>query len=53
MSQTFRAVQRNCRISPRKIRLSVGLIRGKRVEEALNILRFEARRGSFIVRKVL
>jgi large subunit ribosomal protein L22 len=50
---TFRAVQRNARISPRKARLSVGLIRGKRVEEALNILRFEHRRGSFMLNKVL
>lgn len=49
----YRAVQRNARISPRKAGLSAGLIRGKRVEEALNILAFEARRGSTMLRKVL
>ncbi len=53
MSQIYTAVQRNARISPRKARLSTGLIRGKRVEDALNILRFEARRGSYFLRKVL
>ena len=30
----------NCPTSPRKMRLVVDLIRGKRVEEAMNILRF-------------
>lgn len=47
------AVQRNARISPRKARLSATLIRGKRVEEALNLLGFELRRGSYMIRKVL
>jgi large subunit ribosomal protein L22 len=49
----FQAITRNARISPRKARLSVGLIRGRRVEEALNILRFELRRGSGMVKKTL
>ena len=49
----FTAVQRNARISPRKARLSAALIRGKRVEDALNILAFEKRRGSYMLRKVL
>ncbi|GDY14142.1 50S ribosomal protein L22 [Planctomycetota bacterium] len=53
MSEVYRAIQRNARISPRKARLSAGLIRGKRVEDAINILRFEHRRGSFMLRKVL
>jgi len=51
--QTFRAIQRNARISPRKARLSAELIRGKRVEDALNILAFEHRRGSTMLRKVI
>jgi large subunit ribosomal protein L22 len=51
--KNFRAITRNARISPRKARLSVGLIRGKRVEEALNLLGFEARRGSVMVKKTL
>jgi large subunit ribosomal protein L22 len=49
----FRALQRNARISPTKVRPSAALIRGKRVEDALNLLRFQARRGSSGVRKVL
>jgi large subunit ribosomal protein L22 len=51
--QTFKAIQRNARISPRKARLSAELIRGKRVEDALNILAFEHRRGSTMLRKVI
>ncbi len=51
--QTYQAIQRNARISPRKAGLSATLIRGKRVEEALNILAFEHRRGSTMLRKVL
>jgi large subunit ribosomal protein L22 len=50
---TFRAVQRNARISPSKVRPSVDLIRGKRVEDALHLLGFELRRGSAMLRKVL
>ena len=49
----YRATARHARISPTKCRLSVGLIRGKRVEDALNILAFEPRRGSMMVRKTL
>ena len=37
----FRALQRNARISPTKVRPSATLIRGKRVEDALNLLRFQ------------
>ena len=51
--QSFKAIQRNARISPRKAALSATLIRGKRVEDALNILAFEHRRGSYMLRKVL
>ena len=49
----YTAIQRNARISPRKVRLSADLIRGKRVEDALNILEFDQRRGSHFLRKVL
>ena len=51
--KTFTAVTRNARISPTKVRPSCGLIRGKRVEEALNVLGFELRRGSAVLRKTL
>jgi large subunit ribosomal protein L22 len=49
----FRAVTRNARISPRKAALSAALIRGKRVEEAIQILAFELRRGSAMIKKTL
>ncbi len=49
----FQCVSRNARISPTKVRLSAALIRGRRVEDALNILSFQPRRGSVMVKKVL
>lgn len=36
----------NCPTSPRKMRLVVDLIRGKKVDEALNILRFNRQKES-------
>ena len=41
------------RIAPRKVRLVVDLIRGKRVQEALAILKFTPRGASPVVEKVL
>lgn len=49
----YRATMKNARISPRKAILSCQLIRGKRVEDAVNILAFELRRGSAMMKKVL
>jgi large subunit ribosomal protein L22 len=49
----FTAVGRNVRISPTKVRPSANLIKGRRVEDAINILRFQDRRGSVVLRKVL
>lgn len=49
----YTALQRNARISPTKVRPSADLIRGKPVREALDILAFQPRRGSVVVRKVL
>ncbi len=48
-----RAVARYVRISPYKARLVVDLIRGKPVDEALNILQFTPKKGARLVRKVL
>lgn len=50
---TYTAVQRNARISPRKVRPAVELIRGRRVEEALDVLTFDKTRGSDLLMKVL
>ena len=41
------------RLSPQKGRLVADLIRGKTVENALNILQFSPKRGAVIIRKVL
>ena len=41
------------RISPQKARLVADQVRGKPVEEALNILQFSPKKGAAIVRKVL
>ncbi|MDX2146929.1 MAG: 50S ribosomal protein L22 [Planctomycetota bacterium] len=39
--------------SPRKARLLVDLVRGKQVDEALNLLRFTPKRAAIDVRKAL
>jgi large subunit ribosomal protein L22 len=41
------------RIAPQKARLVVDLIRGKRVEEAIGVLEFNARRASKVIAKTL
>ena len=41
------------RLSPQKGRLVADLIRGKSVENALNILQVSPKRGAIIIRKVL
>jgi large subunit ribosomal protein L22 len=48
-----RAVARHVRIAPRKVRLVVDLVRGKRVEEALNVLDLTPKRAARIVAKAL
>ena len=50
---TYRATHRYARISPRKARLVISLIRGCRVSEAEDILRFADKRASGMVLKVL
>ena len=44
---------RHVRMSPQKVRLVVDLIRGRRAEDALQILRFTMKRASRDVEKVL
>ena len=48
-----RAITKFIRLSPRKVRLVVDQIRGKGVEEALNILKFTPKRSALIVSKTL
>jgi large subunit ribosomal protein L22 len=49
----IRAKARFIRISPQKIRLVMGQIRGKKVEEALNLLTFAPQKGARILKKLL
>ncbi|MGD2126570.1 MAG: 50S ribosomal protein L22 [Desulfobacteraceae bacterium] len=48
-----RAVARYVRISPRKARLIMDQIRGKKVEEALRLLSYSPQKGSFLLRKLI
>ena len=48
-----RAITKFIRLSPRKVRLVVNQIRGKGVEEALNILKFTPKRSALVVSKTL
>jgi len=47
------AVHRFARISARKVRPLADLIRGKRTDEALNILRYQPQRGARLLEKVV
>ena len=47
------AVAKFVRISPRKIRLVMDQVRGKRVDEALNMLSFAPQKGALILKKLI
>jgi large subunit ribosomal protein L22 len=47
------AILRNSPIAPRKMRLIVNTIRGKRVGEALQLLKFERKAGAPAIQKLL
>src|ERR1700730_4457388 len=49
----FRAQARYMRVTPQKARLVLALIKGRRVEDALNILRFTKKRVAATVEKLL
>jgi len=46
-------VLRYVRISPRKVRLIMDQVRGKKVGEALNSLSFFPQKGAFILKKLI
>jgi large subunit ribosomal protein L22 len=48
-----KAISKDTGVSPRKMRLIVGMVRGKKVEEALNILRFAPTSNAVIVAKTI
>jgi large subunit ribosomal protein L22 len=51
--EVSRAIARYVRISPRKARLVIDLIRGKSVPEAFRILQFTPKKAARIIYKVL
>jgi len=48
-----RAAAKYVRFSPRKARLIMDEIRGKKVEEALRLLTFSSKKGAFILKKLI
>lgn len=48
-----RAVENYIRISPRKLRLVINLVKNKSVEEAVNILSFTPKKGAEILKKAI
>ncbi len=49
----FESKHRFVRISPRKARLVMDLIRGRDVDDAINLLRFSKQRASVMIEKVI
>lgn len=49
----MKSVLRQARISPRKANLAAGLVRGKDVKEALDILNFTSKKGAKMIYKVV
>lgn len=47
------AILSNARLSAQKARLVADLVRGKPVEQALNILAFSPKKGAVLIKKVL
>lgn len=47
------AVLRGVHLSPQKARLVADMIRGKRVDSALNILNFTPKKGAEVIKKVV
>lgn len=52
-NKNWLAIHRYCRIAPRKARLVMDTIRGKRCAEAVDLLRFDRHRAAHFIRRVL
>ncbi len=53
MAEQYKSYLKNLRIAPRKVRLVVDLVRGKHVQDALDILRFTNKKAAPIVAKMI
>jgi len=53
MAGEARAILRHVGVAPRKVRAVVDLVRGKRVGEAMTLLKFTPRHAAKVVEKVL
>jgi len=53
VADVVKARARHQRVAPRKVRQVVGLVRGKKVEEALRILAFSKRSAASLVAKTI
>ena len=51
MSKT--AIHRTARIAPRKARLVMDMIRGRKVDDAMSVLQFSKRRAAVMISKVI
>ena len=49
----FKAMHRYARISPRKARLVINLIKGRDVDDAITLLRFSKQRSAVMIEKVV
>lgn len=48
-----KAMAKYIRVSPRKVRLIMDQVRGKKVGEALNMLSFAPQKGAFVLKKLI
>jgi large subunit ribosomal protein L22 len=53
MTMNVSAVLKGVRLSPQKARLVADLVRGKKVDQALNILSFCPKKGAGIIKRVV
>jgi len=53
MTMNVSAVLKGVRLSPQKARLVADLVRGKKVDQALNILSFCPKKGADIIKRVV
>ncbi len=48
-----RAVSKYVRISPRKVHILIGAVKGKPVEDGLNILKYMPQKAAYIIEKII